>query len=91
MQAFKSLDVVLKIYYTYTELTNVEICELFGVSRSTAKRYKDTALNLQIEREHKTMRPNAVNTKDAFDAWGIDIADIEKRREKLIKLKLKDC
>lgn len=83
---YKDFDTVLRIYYGYTELTNAQICELFEVSRSTAKRYKNEALTMQYERGHKTMQPNAVNTKDAFDAWGIDVADIEKRREKLKKL-----
>ena len=83
-----NLETVLNIYYRNTELTNALICKLFNVSRSTALRYKNKALALQCERGHKTMKPGTVNTKDAFEAWGIDIHDIERRRKKLIELQL---
>ncbi|MGN0163415.1 MAG: hypothetical protein ACI4EA_07540 [Candidatus Ornithomonoglobus sp.] len=90
MNTYKNLETVLSIYYGHTELTNALICKLFNVSRSTALRYKNKALELQLERKHKTMNPNSVNTKDAFDAWGIDINDIERCRKKLIELKLEN-
>ena len=90
MNTYKNLETVLNIYYGHTELTNALICELFDVSRSTALRYKNKALELQCERNHNTMNPNSVNTRDAFDAWGIDINDIERRRKKLLDLKLEN-
>lgn len=83
---YKDLDTALHIYYRYSELETAQICELFDVSRSTAKRYKNMALEKQCENKNKTMSPTAVNTEDAYEAWGIDVNDIEKRRRKLNEL-----
>lgn len=84
-----SLDTALRIYYENPEIGNAEISELWGTSSSsTIKRLKSKANNLMTERNMKAFGLYKVNTAIAFEAWGLDIADLEKRRAKLKKLGL---
>ena len=83
------IDTALRIYYTYPELTSREINQLFGkLAPSTITRYKSVVKNEQRKRAIKTSLSNSINTRIAYDVWGIDVADLEERRNKLIKLGL---
>lgn len=83
-------DTALRIYYTYPEINNAIINELFGgICPNTCTKYKREVKRRQIEEGIKTFRENSVNTEVAFEVWGIDIKDIERRRERLIKLGLR--
>lgn len=85
----KNIDTALRIYYTYPELTSKEINELFGkLAPSTITRYKSIVKTEQRKREVRTNMSNSINTQVAYDVWGIDVNDLEKRRSKLIKLGL---
>ena len=84
-----SIDTALRIYYTYPEIGNKEIKELFGVSNTrTLARYKKDVRQAQAERDVLTSQMHTVNTAVAYEVWGIDVADLEKRRDKLRKLGL---
>lgn len=84
-----SIDTALRIYYTYPEIGNKEIKELFGAtSNGTIKSYKNAVQEEQVNRGVKTSQMFTVNTEVAYEVWGIDVADLEKRREKLKKLGL---
>lgn len=84
-----SIDAALRIYYTHPEIGNKEITELFGeMSSSTISNYKKEAIKVQLEEGVRTACFNTVNTAVAYRVWGIDIADLEKRRTKLKKLGL---
>ena len=83
------IETALRIYYRYPEIDNSRIRELFGkISSGTQAKYKRAVMAEQAARNVKTMQMNAVNTKVAYEVWGIDVDDLEKRLEKLQKLNL---
>lgn len=84
------LDTALRIYYAYPELQNPQLCELFGrqLGSSTLSKYKKIIRDRQRQLDIKTSMPHAVNTAVAYEVFGIDVEDLEKRRTKLKKLGL---
>ncbi len=84
-----SMDEALRIFYTYPEIGNKEIRELFGnLGNSTISNYKKAVRAAQTERGVRTSQMNTVNTEIAYEVWGIDVKDLEIRREKLKNLGL---
>lgn len=84
-----SIDTALYVYYTYPEIGNKEIRELFGsLSSATVSKYKRAVQEEQIKQNVKTCQMNTINTELAYVVWGIDVADLERRKEKLNKLGL---
>lgn len=89
MHSITSVENAIRIYYSYPELNTKQINELFGgIAPSTATKYKNAAKALQKEKGIKTMSPYAVHTKTAYEAWHIDIDELEANYRKLIKLKM---
>ena len=88
MKPITSIDTAIRLYYMYPELTNAQIKELFGdkTGVETATRYKNKVRQEEVKRGIKTNTPGAVNTVVAYEVWGLDIKDLEARREKLKKL-----
>ena len=83
------IETAIRIYYQYPEIDNNQMRELFGkICSSTAARYKKAVKDEQIKRNVKTMCNNAVNTEVAYDVWGIDVVDLERRLKKLKSLGL---
>ena len=83
------IETAIRIYYQYPEIDNNQMRELFGsISSSTAARYKKAVKDEQINRDVKTMCIDAVNTEVAYDVWGIDVVDLERRLKKLKSLGL---
>lgn len=79
----------LQIYYRHPELGNAEITELFGKrSSATICRLKRIAKDEMNAKNILSYGANKVNTTVAFDVWGIDIDDLEKRMQKMKKLNL---
>ncbi|MCH5209446.1 MAG: hypothetical protein J1F01_00630 [Oscillospiraceae bacterium] len=84
VKTFVSINEAIRIYYTYPELGNKEIRELFGnLANSTISNYKKAVREVQTERNIKTSQKNAVNTEVAYEVWGIDVENLEQRRKKL--------
>lgn len=84
-----SIDTALRIYYENPELGNAEIKELFGEMSSAAiAKIKRQVRVVQSERGVMRFRGNSVNTEIAYEVWGINAADLERRRAKLMKLNL---
>ena len=84
-----SIDNALKIYYNHAEIGNKELSILFGQrSSATVARLKRIAKDEMSRRKIPSYCMKKVNTAVAFDLWGIDIADLEKRREKIQALNL---
>ncbi len=80
---------VLRIYYQNREISNAEMLELFGaVGQSTISRMKKKALTLMRERNVSRLGIHSVNTEVAFEAWGIDVAAMERQYKKLKALGL---
>lgn len=84
------ITTALIIYYSYSEIGNAQIKELFGsnMSPNTITRLKELAREQMNIDEKLAFRPGYVNTKSAFKAWGIDITEAEEGYKKLQKLKL---
>lgn len=77
----------LRIYLEHTEIDTCDIRELFDCASNTATRLKKVAMELMVEKGKKTWDPSKVNTAIAYEAWGIDIDEVEKRLKKLNSLK----
>ena len=74
----KSIDNTLKIFYTYSELSNKEIISLFGkLSSATIAKIKKSVKEEMNKRNIFSYGINKVNTIIAFDVWGIDVSDLE--------------
>lgn len=86
--AIKDLKNCLRIYYTFPEIGNAEIKELFGVSAGMATALKKPVREAQIKENVMVLDKYCVNTELAFKVWGIDIDDIERRIKKLEELGL---
>lgn len=83
------LDVVLRLYYENPELGTKEIKQLFPTAGNNAiAKLKKIARDKMAERAIKSFRAHAVNTQVAYEAWGIDVEDAERRITKLKKLGL---
>ena len=85
----KSLETAIRIYYERIELRNADIREIFGsLGSKTICGLKQAAKDRMKENDIPSWDAKAVNTEAAFEAWGLDIADLEKRLNKLKKLEL---
>lgn len=83
----QDVGVAVRLYYANVELTNSDIQKLFGMSSSsTVASMKKKVLEVMAERDVPRYNPHAVNTDIAYEVWGLDIADLEKRYKKLQKL-----
>lgn len=85
----KNVELAVKIYYEKISLKNSDIKSLFEVtSNKTVKRYKDEVIEYFADSDIIPIhRDNTLDTWRAFEAWGIDINELEKRLKKLQKLK----
>lgn len=83
----KDIRAAIELYWSKTEIGTSDIAALFGVNRERAGKLKGVARELMNER--KTINYNAmyVNTEIAYEAWGLQISDLERRFAKLQKLK----
>ena len=87
--AITSIDNALKIFYTHAEIGNAEIKALFGsLSSATVARLKAAVKTEMDRREMFSYGMYKINTTVAFDVWGLNAADLEKRRKKLKELAL---
>lgn len=81
-----SLQTAIRIYYENIEIGNREINELFGVKGQTILKLKKVAKEKMDEDKIPNWNALKVNTKTAYQAWGLDINDLEKRYNKLKEL-----
>ena len=81
------LKTAIQIHYQYPAgLGTKQISELFGVSPSTAFNIKKQVLKIMNERNIKCWKSSDIHTQTAYELWGIDINDLEKRYKKLLSL-----
>ena len=77
----------IKLYYMRIELSNADIETLFGKhSRNTVAKLKKMAQNKMVEKNIMSLNALHVNTAAAYEAWGLDINDLEHRFQKLKQL-----
>lgn len=83
----KDIGNAIRIFYERFELSSKDIKELFGVTGSkTVSRLKNQALDVMQERNIEPWSSGCVNTECAYQAWGIDIVQLERRYAKLTKI-----
>lgn len=84
-----SLKTAIDIYYKHNELSSKEIVELFGNKCYTTIQKLKNKARAEAEAEGKPIFNAAnVNTQAAYQAWGLDINDLETRYKKLKELDL---
>ena len=87
--SISSIENALKIYYGNSELGNKEVTALFGRrSSATICKLKRIVKDDMNARGVPSYGANKVNTALAFEVWGLDICDLEKRLQKRKKLNL---
>lgn len=84
--AIRNLKEAVKLYYSKPELETQDIMSVFGCSSSTARRLKNQVQRKQIERGILTFSSSTINTRLAFELWGIDVDQAEKNLFKLQRL-----
>lgn len=78
-----SIEMAIRLYYERTEISNAEIKALFGTGNTTVCKLKRKARELMIERGTPMWNAQRVNTEVAYEAWGLDIKNLEHRLKKL--------
>lgn len=86
--ALPKAEIALRIYCDYpAEIGNKQIKELFGIkASSTVARIKKEIKEIQEERNIKTWSKSAINTKLAYETWGLEIKELEiilRKKQKL--------
>ncbi|MCL2095563.1 MAG: hypothetical protein FWH10_01515 [Oscillospiraceae bacterium] len=83
------IDTVISIYYRYPEIGTKQIEQIFSKrSKATVSRLKKSAKKQMAEDNIYTYGMYKINTECAYKVWGIDVLDLERRRNKLQKLGL---
>ena len=83
----RNIDAAVRLYYEKFELSGADIQVIFGAkSSSTVSKLKKIVREEMVKVGRLPYDPHNVPTDIAFAAWGLDIADLERRRAKLIKL-----
>lgn len=77
----------LELYYSVPEIGNKEIKYLFGCGDTTAAKLKRAAKKKMIELGKNSWYPANVNIKIAYQAWNIDVSELEQNQKKLAELK----
>lgn len=89
MLAIKDVGKAIEIYYSRTQLDISDMKELFGsVSDGTAVKLRQRARVVMKEKGYPIWNSRQVETTAAFEAWGLDIEDLERRFKKLKALGL---
>jgi len=83
-----SIEFALQLYYEKAELSSSDIKQLFSVTaNSTVSRLKDLAREQMASDGTPSWDARNVNTAAAYQSWGIDPADLERRVKKLRELR----
>lgn len=85
-----SIPHAVRVHYSTMELGTKDIAILFGCSPRTARVLKNEARVYQAGKGVPSYHPDRVNTRAAFEAWGLDIDEMEKDFYKLKKMGVLD-
>ncbi len=82
------IDHAIELYYSKIELTGKDISELFGgIPASRIAKLKSKAREVSAKNDRMMWDNRNVNTEDAYEAWGLDIKDLERRAKKLAEIR----
>lgn len=84
------IEMAVRLYYEKPEITNADIKELFSTGEMQTIKIKKAVKEEMEKRGVKSWLPHSVNTEIAYEVWGIDIDNFEKRLKKLRTLYGKD-
>lgn len=74
----------VQLYYSRVEISNKEIGKLFNINGTAAiARKKRQARELMTEKKVCACGPATVNTEVAYEAWGLDITQLERKLKKI--------
>ncbi len=83
----KDIDAAVRLYYEKFELSGADIQAIFGSkSTATVSKLKKIVREEMVKTGRLPYDQHNIPTDVAFTAWGLDIADLERRRAKLLKL-----
>lgn len=83
---FADIREAVRTYYEKTYIGTADITRLFRCAPETARRLKILGQKKEIENQTMLYNAGKVNVKWAYEAWGYDIADLERRVQKLKRL-----
>lgn len=79
-----SLETAIELYLKKSELSSEDIKTLFGdICKDRVVKLKRLAREKIAEKGVMVWNPRYVNTAAAYEAWGLDINDLERRYRKL--------
>lgn len=82
-----SIKVAVEMYWKKPALRNADIHMLFpNIGKDTVQRLKKLARERTNELKKMQWSSTTVLTEDAFEAWGLNIENLEKRYSKLKRL-----
>lgn len=81
-----SIEAAVRIFYEHNSIGNKEIRELFGCCTAKAVDLKKPVLAAMLERGMILRGNGAVSVEVAYEIWGLDIQNLEKKLMKAKKL-----
>ena len=88
-KSVKNPDAALRAYYGTGFIDNAVIMKIFDTkSTTTVAKLKKLVQEEELKRGVPIVVPHHVNTKIAFEVWGIDVKELERNRKKLQELGL---
>lgn len=85
----RDIEKAVELYYTRLDLSNADIKALFGAMGSQkVAELKKLAEDVRREKNAARWSPLRVPTSCAFEAWGLDIEDLEKRLARMRRLNM---
>ena len=84
-----NIEAAIELYYSQNELTNNDIKTIFGCSTSYVCALKRIVREKEAAEKVKPLVFEAknVNCEFAFKAWGLDVAELERKYKQLQKFR----
>ena len=84
------IEIAVRMYYERISLSCTDRQKLFNIkSSATVAKYRREVIEYFADKDVSPLhRNNKLDTYRAYEAWGLDINDLEKRLQKLRKLNL---
>mgnify|MGYP000027056708 CR=1 FL=1 len=82
------IEKAVTMYYNMTEIGTAEIKELFSIGNTSAANLKRKVYDEMAKRGVRNYYPHCVKTDIAFEVFGLDIEDLERRLKAKRRLKL---
>ena len=82
-----NIATAIRLYYEKNEISNADIKAIFGqMGSAKVAALKKLALEKMAENNVQLWDSRCVNTEAAYTAWGMSIADLERRYNRLQRI-----